>query len=209
MLPRFKVNNAQFKQHTHSINKTHLSGSKMKTNNKQRGFTLVTVLILSSLASILVLNSLKDNVNQERLSGNFQKKINSRLASERGVFDSMAAARTFLSNNQSATLEDIVAHLNAGQLTDTISLTNGGIKYTVTPTAVAGELVLSSIGNRFEGESALKVRLKVTPGGGGSPFADAVVGCEGVNLSGSGRVDSYNSNNEISEVLNLLANFIK
>ncbi len=47
----------------------------MLARHKQQGFTLVTILILSSLSSILVLNSLKDNVNQERLSSNFQKNL--------------------------------------------------------------------------------------------------------------------------------------
>ena len=46
--------------------------------NKQNGFTLITVLILTSMASIVVLSSLRENVVQERLSGNFQKKFNSR-----------------------------------------------------------------------------------------------------------------------------------
>ncbi len=39
--------------------------------NKQHGFTLITVLILTSMASIVVLNSLRENIVQERMSGNF------------------------------------------------------------------------------------------------------------------------------------------
>ncbi|MGL1958741.1 MAG: hypothetical protein OCD00_15675 [Colwellia sp.] len=159
------------------------------SGNKQQGFTLVIVLLLSSLASILVLNSLKDNVNQERLSGNFQKKINSRLISERGIFDSIALARDFLAVDQSATIADLAANLANG----TQTFNQNDMKYEVTATNVSGELLLSSIGNNFEGESSLKVRLKIVPGGGGSPFANAVVGCEGVDLAGSGQIDSYNS----------------
>ena len=52
--------------------------------NKQHGFTLITVLILTSMASIVVLNSLRENIVQERMSGNFQKKMNSRLLAEKG-----------------------------------------------------------------------------------------------------------------------------
>jgi hypothetical protein len=167
--------------------------TKVLTRKKQQGFTLITVLVLSSLASILVLNSLKDNVNQERLSGNFQKKINSRLISERGIFDSIAVAQTFLSANQSATIADLTNNL--GTQTGNKTLTHGGMSYEVVSSETTpGELLLSSKGTRFEGESALKVRLRVTPGGSNSPFADAVVGCDGVNLSGSGQIDSYNSN---------------
>lgn len=176
--------------------------AQILSKNKQQGFTLVTVLILSSLASILVLNSLKDNVNQERLSGNFQKKINSRLASERGIFDSIAAARTFLAANQGATTADLVANL--GTQTGGTNLTHGGMSYNVTLSETTpGELILSSTGNRFEGQSALKVRLKIVPGGSSRlPFSDAVVGCEGINLSGSGQVDSYNSKNAVYDANN-------
>jgi len=178
-----------------------VSHSKMLTSRKQQGFTLVTVLILTSLASVLVLTSLKDNVNQERLSGNFQKRINARLASERGVFESLAASRAFLSANQGATIADLIANL--GTLNGVTTLTHGGITYEVTPSETTpGELILSSKGNRFEGESALKVRLKIVAGGSSSPFADAVVGCEGVDLGGSGQVDSYNSNNSAYDANN-------
>lgn len=161
-------------------------------NKKQQGFTLVTVLILSSLASVLVLSSLKDNVNQERLSGNYQKKINARLISERGVFDAITAAQNALIANPNSTLNDLLAPMavngGSGNLTNT--------RYAVTTAidSTTGELILSSTGSRFEGLEKLKARIKFTPGGGASPFADAVVGCEGVNLGGSGQVDSYNSN---------------
>lgn len=173
---------------------------QLLVRKKQQGFTLVTVLILSSLASILVLNSLKDNVNQERLSGNFQKKINSRLASERGIFDSMAAASVFLAANQSATIADLVNNL--GRQSGTTTLSHGGVSYDVELSEETGELVLSSTGHRFEGESALKARLKIVPGAGGSAFSDAVVGCEGVDLAGSGQVDSYNSSNAVYDANN-------
>jgi hypothetical protein len=167
------------------------------TLKKQKGFTLITVLILSSLAGILVLNSLKDNINQERLSGNFQKKINSRLVSERGLFDSIAAAKDFLDNNPNATLTDLIDTLNNQianfDLGTETNIKHGGTSYKVTMSEDSGELLLSSTGNRFEGESGIKARLKIVPGASGSPFADAVTGCDSVNLSGSGQIDSYDS----------------
>ncbi|MCP4990204.1 MAG: hypothetical protein GY928_30450 [Colwellia sp.] len=157
----------------------------------QGGFTLVTVLLLSSLASILVLTSLKDNITQERLSGNYQKKVNARLVSERGVFEYRKAALLYLDNNKTATLADLKAAL--GTLEDDGKLT--GTKYQVTAKidSVSGDLVLESTGNRYEGEQTLKARFKLTSGGGGSPFANAVVGCDGVTLTGSGQIDSYDS----------------
>jgi cytoskeletal protein CcmA (bactofilin family) len=166
---------------------------RSKIQKSQRGFTLVAVMILSGLASILVLSSIKDNVNQERLSGNFQKKLNARLMSERGIFDAISEAETYLNNNSSASVNDLALNINDLSKLDNTGLIYGGMKYKVQFDADGDELVLSSTGNRFEGESSLKVRLKITPGGSGSAFADAIVGCDAVNLTGSGQIDSYNS----------------
>ena len=160
----------------------------------EQGFSLVTVLILSSLAGVLVINSLKDNVNQERLSGNFQKKLNARLASEQGLFDSITAAQNIISNDPTTTVDDLITALNKSSGGTTLNY--GATTYNVDVSEDSGELVLSSVGERFEGESTVKVRLKITPGTSGegfSTFTDAVVGCEGVSLAGSGQVDSYNS----------------
>ncbi|MBU2892689.1 hypothetical protein KO495_05060 [Colwellia sp. D2M02] len=166
--------------------------NSMLTNYKakQGGFTLITVLILSSLASILVLSSLRDNVNQERLSGNYQKKLNARLVSEQGVFDYIAAAQAYIANNPSSTLAELTAAL-AAQESGTGTL--AGTQYSVTPTVDGGELILASDGNRFEGLNRLTARIAITPGGASSPFADAVVGCDGVGLGGGGKIDSFDS----------------
>jgi cytoskeletal protein CcmA (bactofilin family) len=167
---------------------------RSKIQKSQRGFTLVAVLILSGLASILVLSSIKDNVNQERLSGNFQKKINARLMSERGIFDAMAEAKRYLDNNPTADVNELAANIVDRSKEDSTGLTNGQMKYKVQLAADGDELVLSSTGNRFEGQSTLKVRLKIVPASGGSaPFSSAIVGCDSVNLTGSGQIDSYNS----------------
>jgi len=160
----------------------------------EQGFSLVTVLILSSLAGVLVINSLKDNVNQERLSGNFQKKLNARLASEQGLFDSITAAQNIISNDPTTTIDDLITALNKSSGGTTLNY--GATTYNIDVSEDSGELVLSSVGERFEGESTVKVRLKIIPGASGegfSTFTDAVVGCEGVTLKGSGQVDSYNS----------------
>jgi hypothetical protein len=160
----------------------------------QRGFTLVAVLILSGLASILVLSSIKDNVNQERLSGNFQKKINARLMSERGIFDAMVDVNTYLANNPTADVNELAANIVDLSREDSTGLTYGEMKYKVQFVPDGDELVLSSTGKRFEGQSTLKARFKIVPASGGSaPFSSAIVGCDSVNLTGSGQIDSYNS----------------
>ncbi len=162
-----------------------------KLPQSQRGFTLVAVLILSGLASILVLSSIKDNVNHERLSGNFQKKINARLMSERGIFDAMAEAKSYQADNPTADVNELYAYIASLSPSGTGLK---GMKYTLEHEIEGDELVLSSTGERFEGQSTLKVRLRVVPASGGSaPFSSAIVGCDSVDLSGSGQIDSYNS----------------
>jgi len=169
------------------------------SRNKQKGFTLITVLLLSSLASILVLNSLKDNVNQERLSGNFQKEINARLASEQGIFASITALTEALANNQNATIADLLALGVQNGSTDLgadhTTLNHGGTTYSVVLSQeTPDELLLTSNGSRFEGKNVLKARFKIIRGSGGAPSVpDAIVGCDAVDLSGSGKIDSYDS----------------
>ncbi len=166
------------------------------SHSSQQGMSLVTVMLLSSLAGILVLGSLRDNIIQERLSGNFQKKMNAQLVAERGIFETHAALLALLQDNPDATLEELMAAVGGEDLA---KFGNGGLsdmRYSVDLSKdSSGQLLLASRGKRFEGSSALKARFELTSGGGSSPFANAIVGCEGVDLSGSGKIDSFNSNN--------------
>ena len=162
--------------------------------NNQNGFTLVTVLLLSSLASILVLTSLKDNITQERLSGNYQKKVNARLVSERGVFESINAVNAYLAieANKNATLEEIKAVMAINKSTGDSLL--GGASYDVGTSLDGNDIILSSKGSLYEGQKILKARFEFTPSSGGAPSAPyAIVGCDAVDLSGSGKIDSYDS----------------
>jgi cytoskeletal protein CcmA (bactofilin family) len=176
----------------HSLSNNSLPNNSLSNKDNHRGFTLVTVLILSSLASILVLTSLKDNITQERLSGNYQKKISAQLASERGVFASYQIANEFSLANPELTDGDLLAQaMNISDGTDTLSGTNH--KVVATYDDVTGVITLTSVGNRYEAKNRLKARFKLTKGGVVSAFENAVAGCDGVNLSGSGKVDSYDS----------------
>lgn len=165
------------------------------SHSSQQGMSLVTVMLLSSLAGILVLGSLRDNIIQERLSGNFQKKMNAQLVAERGIFETHAALLASLQDNPDATLEELMAAVGGDSLARS---GNGGLsdmRYSVDLSKDAsGQLLLASRGKRFEGSSALKARFELTSGGGSSPFANAIVGCEGVNITGSAKIDSFNSN---------------
>ena len=66
---------------------------------KQSGFTLIKVMLMSTMASVVVFGALKETVIQERLTGNFQKDMNARLLAEKGVFTAAAELQSELENN--------------------------------------------------------------------------------------------------------------
>ncbi len=156
----------------------------------QQGFALVMILILSSLASILVLTSLKDNVNQERLSGNFQKQLNARLVTERGVIDAIAKLKQDVDDDQAITIEALITR-NVSGINGEGELSDTEYKVSITKDS-AGFLTLASEGSRYEALSHLSAKLKLVPGAHSqSPFNHAVLGCEGVSMGGSSQVDSF------------------
>ena len=159
---------------------------------KQHGFTLIALLILSSMASVVVLNSLKDNAVQERLSGNFQKQLFARLMAEKGAFKTYDTLVNNLEENPDATLlqltEDIVLTDNAENMKDT--------GYTVpTPTVTTKGINIAVIGKRNEGEKTLNVAFARSGSktSQSSLFSNGVVGCDGVSVQGGATVNSYNS----------------
>lgn len=160
---------------------------------KQSGFTLVTVLILTSMASIVVLNSLRENIIQERMSGNFQKKINSRLLAEKGVFEEAKLLQQAFSDDKTLDIDGLIAATGTASGRGLIG-EDATYNASISKNA-AGELEIISLGERYGGDaqSNLVARFGFTPGKGGSVFENAIVGCEGVSLSASGRIDSYDS----------------
>jgi len=164
--------------------------------SSQQGFTLVTVLILSMMAGVVVLNSLKDSVVQERLSGNFQKKMNARLISEKGIFDTYNALENELAANPNLTISQLIEQVSEnGQLPQNAhKLSN--MSYKVALGSTPDDLTVSSDGTRFKGKAQLEAKFEIIAGTSASPspFAKGITGCEGVLVQGSGVIDSYNSN---------------
>ena len=157
-----------------------------------KGFTLVIVLILLGISSVVVLSSLRENVVQERLSGNFQKKINSRLLAEKGVFEQAQAMQQKLNEDSSLDMTqmvaDSVAMTGLGEISDSKFSSSVAIN-------AAGEIEITSQGSRYndDAKSNLVARYGFVPASPGSLFTNALVGCVGLNLRGSGVIDSYDS----------------
>jgi len=162
-------------------------------NNKQHGFTLITVLILTSMASIVVLNSLRENIVQERMSGNFQKKMNSRLLAEKGVFEEAKLLQQALLNDKTLDIDGLIAATDSAT---GVGLIGDDATYNASITKnAAGELEITSLGERYNGDaqSNLVARFGFTPGNSLTPYSDAIIGCRGVSLGGSGKITSYDS----------------
>lgn len=173
-------------------------GYKLNQNkrNKQEGFILITVMILTMMAGTIVLTSLEDSVVQERLSGNFQKKINSRLMAEKGVYASLNEMNTQLAANSSLTMEQMKTNvesstaMNAGDSTQAYGLT------IITNPDNPNEISVISKGSSYEGEVQLKAIYELVSGlgsSGGNPFVAGIAACKAISVTGSGGIDSYNS----------------
>ncbi|TLX46895.1 hypothetical protein C1E24_11605 [Pseudoalteromonas phenolica] len=160
---------------------------------QQSGFTLIKVMLMSTMASVVVFGALKETVIQERLTGNFQKDMNARLLAEKGIFTAAKSLQTAVSNNNNLTVDELVnqygLHAGNGDIGDDTAYKARLSKN------VDGLLEITSLGQRYYGDAnqQLVARFELKPGEVKSPFQHAVTGCKGVNLSGSGVVDSYDS----------------
>lgn len=163
--------------------------------NKENGFTLIAVMILLTMTSVIVLSSLRDNIIQERLTGNYQKKMNARLVSEKGIFDTHKRVLEELNRNPVATLNQLINDTLGENRYVTGQAQTENMSYaTQLGVNASGLLELSSDGKRFEGANNTVALFKLNKGGTASTFGSAIIGCEGVGLGASGRIDSYDSN---------------
>ncbi|WP_440054289.1 DUF7305 domain-containing protein [Pseudoalteromonas sp. T1lg65] len=163
--------------------------------NKQRGFTLVKVLLLSTMAGVIVFGAMKETLVQERLSGNFQKSMNARFLSEKGIYDMAEQLRAKLVQEPWLTRDELVAVQEplkgGGEIGD-------DLKYDVSAHAHPDYddiIIIVSSGERYSGDSNDRIvaYYKFKPATK-SPVNDSLIaGCMGVTLKGSGLIDSYDS----------------
>jgi hypothetical protein len=144
----------------------------------QRGYVLITVLVLTFVASMVVFASIRENQLQERMGGNQQKMINARLAAEKGIADTLALIKTRL-----AAGDDVPAIVIASNREVVGS-------YTISQTSYSQpRLTFISQGIYQDATASLKASLNLVIGK--YPFNGGVVSCEQLTLQGSGKIDSY------------------
>ncbi|PKF61199.1 hypothetical protein CW745_11235 [Psychromonas sp. psych-6C06] len=154
----------------------------------QNGFVLISVLLITSIATFYAFSEIKGNQLQERIGGNQQKEMNARLLAEKGIFESFKYIQVAMSN--SVDTNDMINALNNGN-TGYINHEEGLI--TILDASEHADIFTFKSKGTIHGAEALMIAeidaSEIIPP---SPFKDAIVGCEGVGLY-NGVVDSYNS----------------
>ena len=172
--------------------------------NRSKGFSLVVVLALVAIGSVVVFTSVRDNVIQERLAGNFQKSLNARMLSERGVFEQINAIQNFLINSPNADAQELALLVAP---IDNNSVHSEDLRYTAALTSPSpSNLAIQGYGERYGGDavSNLLFNFSLAQTGANSPFGTALIGCEGVAVGNGSVIDSYDSslNNGIYDPAN-------
>ena len=133
-------------------------------SKKQQGFTLITVLILTGMASVVVLSSLRENIVQERLSGNFQKKLNSRLLAEKGVFEQAKLLQQTLNREGVLAIDELID--KTGNASG-VGVIGDDAKFTALLSKnLDGELEIASLGQRYAGDAQSNLVARFSVQGG-------------------------------------------
>jgi hypothetical protein len=148
------------------------------------------------MASVVVVGSLKDSYIQERLVGNFAKKVHARLTAELGVTNAREVVEEIIKDAPFQTMEQFVETLanKKEQLSGSGKISDSS--YAADYTIDGDIITIKTAGSQYEGKDTLTAVFKFVPGTKvalQSPFATGLTGCDGVALGGSGAADSYNS----------------
>lgn len=152
----------------------------MKT--QQQGFVLLSVLILTTISTLVAFSALNETRLQEQIGGNQQKELNARMKAEKGIFDSFDHIAT--ANDSGSTLEDIKSGL--GNITDD--------HYEILTPVISGKTLSFISKGTYHGATAY-LEAQISLSSGINLFENGVVACDGITLSGSGQIDSYDSSN--------------
>lgn len=151
---------------------------------RQSGYVLVTVLILSLVASMVVFVSLRQNHLLERMTGNQQKALSARLAAEHGISDAIGYMHGINSDMTKITAA-------SGGLSSLSGVPNDYKISEVVYDSTNKKLSFLSSGAYQSASAYLRATFSISATSSGS--AKGVIGCEGVNITGGGYVDSYDS----------------
>lgn len=172
-------------------------------SSNQKGGALVMGLILLTVATVATLASMRGGNIQERMTSNQHNKAISLMAAEAGLGvlwnrldeeTSLPAAPSDVDLADSRGNPTILSQNSRAAFwfdPNGWEVINGN---TLRAIAVGVALDPSMNANNPLAESRLRIEVSLSGSSGGrSLFQDGVVGCEGVNMVGSGQVDSFSS----------------
>ena len=149
--------------------------------HRPKGFAAVTVLVISLLGGLIVFDTVQENINQERMAGNYAKELNAHLQAENGL----AASYNALSASSSISTEEMMTQLNGTQTT------SGGYRHTIDAWLESDSREVSSSGFHYDGAYVMRGSISLASGSGNNVFNNAITTCDGATLGGAGKVDSY------------------
>lgn len=187
--------------------------TRPKTPKHERGAVLIVSLILLTLLSVLVLSGSRSTALQENMTANFNNQIVANMAAEAGAADLIQ----WLLNNYSADLSEdaLLEGFGAYNLATAQQLGNSLGYYYLDQDRLTldGTLLATVVGVAATADSASTpqahayLRLQLYLGQSPTkPYKDAIIGCEGIALKGSGHVDSYDSRNGAYNSVNRASN---
>ncbi|MEH6453298.1 MAG: pilus assembly PilX N-terminal domain-containing protein [Psychromonas sp.] len=150
---------------------------------QEKGFVLVSVLIITTVTTMLAFSQIKENSLQERIGGNQQKEINARLAAEKGIIEAFEYIKEENGKGTSNTV--IETALNSAPYTNAVGTTLQAIELDSLNSVFSFE----SKGMNFGAEAYLDTKIHTIEET--HAFDDAVIACEGITLAGSAKIDSY------------------
>jgi len=148
---------------------------------ESQGFALITVLVISFLGSLIVFDTIQENLNQERMAGNYSKELNARLQAENGL----AEAYNMLSTDSNLSTDDMMTQLNSTQND------SGGYHHNIDAWLDSDIREVNSSGFHYDGAYAMRGSISLASGSGNNVFNNAITTCDGATLGGAGKVDSY------------------
>lgn len=161
---------------------------------KQRGMTLIIVLLLTMASALLVFAALNTSLAQSRMSGNYQKQLNAQLQAEQAIYQQFHQLNAALATNPQASMADLSQQVQQVRVEG-----SEGRAHQVqvrTPAGSSSDITLDSKGYRYHDSQSSRTAHLLLSGSSAraaKPFAHAILGCEGVDLSGSGSINSFDS----------------
>ncbi len=149
--------------------------------HRSKGFAAITVLVISLLGGLIVFDTVQENINQERMAGNYSKELNAHLQAENGL----AASYNALSASSNISTEEMMTQLNGTQTT------SGGYRYIIDAWLESDSREVSSSGFHYDGAYVMRGSISLASGSGNNVFNNAITTCDGATLGGAGKVDSY------------------